>query len=64
MTYKNNDYYEKTFGRHARCTSSTKGESFIPLYNEHINKEFKVMEWPTYAETFGKLHGASSRNRT
>lgn len=60
MKYKNNDYYERTLGRYAVCTSSTKGETFIPMYNDPINKEFKVMEWKTYSETFG----APSRNRT
>jgi hypothetical protein len=50
----NYNYYEITFGRHAICTSETKGKDFTPLYNEPIDKEFKVMQWPTYAETFGK----------
>lgn len=58
------DYYERTIYRHATYTKQIDSEQFIPLYNEPINKDFKIMEWKTYAESFGKEFGAPSRNRT
>ena len=61
MNYENNDFYQRTFGTHAKLTSKDADKRFTvdPLYT--LKKpEFKVMEWPTYAETFG----AASRNRT
>ncbi len=57
MKYK---YYEKTFNRYAIYTRDIDSEDFIPLYNEFIDKEFKVIEWDIYGDTFG----APSRNRT
>ena len=54
------DYYEKTLYRHAINTRQIDSEKFIPIYNDSIDREFKVIQWPTYAETFG----APSRNRT
>lgn len=62
MKYKIYDYYELKFGEHAELSSTTKGKTFIPLYNEVATEshKFKIMKWPTYGETFG----ASSRNRT
>jgi len=64
MKYKNYDYYEPTIGTHAVLTSTTKGKNFIPSYKElpTESREFKLMEWPTYGETFGKLHGYCSKS--
>jgi len=57
MKYK---YYEKTFNRYAIYTRDIDSKDFIPLHNEFIDKEFKVIEWDIYGEAFG----APSRNRT
>jgi len=64
MEYKNYDYYERAMYTHAGCTSTTKGKEFVPSYNEvpTENHEFKLMEWPTYGETFGKLNGYCSKS--
>jgi hypothetical protein len=56
MDYKIYDYYEQKFGINAEHTSTTKGKTFIPLYNESIDTEFVIMKWPTYGEIFGSLN--------
>lgn len=68
----NYDYYERTFGTNAVCTSKTKGKEFTPMYNynpkeefektysDNSDKTFVPMRWPHYYELFG----APSRNRT
>ena len=57
MKYK---YYEKTFNRYAIYTRDIDSKDFVPLYNEFIDKEFKIIDWSTYSEPIG----APSRNRT
>ena len=57
MTYENFDYYERTIGVHAHCTSNTKANKFVPIYNQDPNKTFIPIDW-------NKLYGAPSRDRT
>jgi hypothetical protein len=61
MDYKNNDFYQKTFGNYAKLVSKDGAKNFVPdpLLSEE-KRQFVPINWSTYAETFG----ASSRNRT